>query len=95
MAASVLNSPRAVEMSLFVVRAFVRMREMLSSNKELAAKIAELERRLETHDTAIHDVIAAIKQLMQPAARPPRKIGFQREALLRPDALKIKCLPPR
>lgn len=91
MAASVLNSPRAVEMSLFVVRAFVRLREVLGTNKELAVKIAELERRLETHDTAIRGVLAAIKQLMQPAIRPQRKIGFQSDLPPRPKALKARA----
>jgi len=73
----VLNSKRAVEMSVFVVRAFVRMREMLANNRQLAAKINELDRRLETHDTAIQELIDAIKELMAPAGASKRKIGFQ------------------
>jgi phage regulator Rha-like protein len=77
MAATVLNSKRAVEMSVFVVRAFVRMREMLAKNRQLAAKINELDRRLETHDTAIQDIIEAIKELMAPEGPSKRKIGFQ------------------
>jgi phage regulator Rha-like protein len=77
MAATVLNSKRAVEMSVFVVRAFVRMREMLAKNRQLAAKIDELDRRLETHDTAIQDIIDAIKELMVPEGPSKRKIGFQ------------------
>jgi hypothetical protein len=77
MAASVLNSERAAEMSVFVVRAFVRLREMLSSNRQLAAKIDELERRLETHDTTIQDILDAIKELMIPEQPPGRKIGYQ------------------
>ena len=77
MAATVLNSPRAVEMSVFVVRAFVRMREMLANNRQLAAKINELDRRLETHDTTIQDIIEAIKELMVPEGPSKRKIGFQ------------------
>ena len=56
MAATVLNSKRAIQMRVFVVRAFVRMREMLANNRQLAAKIYELEGRLETHDTAIQDL---------------------------------------
>jgi phage regulator Rha-like protein len=76
MAATVLNSKRAIEMSVFVVRAFVRMREMLAKNRQLAAKIDELDRRLETHDSAIQDLIEAIKELMIPEAVPRRKIGF-------------------
>jgi ORF6N domain-containing protein len=77
MAATVLNSQRAVEMSVFVVRAFVRLREMLASNRELAAKIDELEHRLETHDTAIQDLLDAIKELMVPPEGPRGPMGFQ------------------
>jgi phage regulator Rha-like protein len=77
MAATVLNSPKAVEMSVFVVRAFVRLREMLGNNRQLASKIEELEQKLETHDTAIQDLIEAIKQLMMPEPGAKRKIGFQ------------------
>jgi hypothetical protein len=77
MAATVLNSKRAVQMSVFVVRAFVRLREMLATNRRLAGKIAELENRLDTHDSAIQDLIEAIKELMTPKERPRRRIGFQ------------------
>jgi len=77
MAASVLNSPRAVEMSIFVVRAFVRLREILASNRELAAKVTELDRRLKTQDAAIHDIVAAIKRLMKPPSRRIPRIGFR------------------
>src|SRR6266478_96065 len=80
MAATALNSKRAIEMSVFVVRAFVRMREMLLKNRQLAAKINELDRRLETHDTAIQDLIDAIKELMVPEETSKRKIGFQSPA---------------
>jgi phage regulator Rha-like protein len=77
MAATVLNSKQAIEMSVFVVRAFVRMREMLAKNRQLAAKINELDQRLKTHDTAIQDIIEAIKELMVPEGPSKRKIGFQ------------------
>jgi len=77
MAATVLNSKQAIEMSVFVVRAFVRMREMVAKNRQLAAKINELDRRLETHDTAIQEIIEAIKELMVPEGPSKRKIGFQ------------------
>jgi ORF6N domain len=69
MAASVLNSQRAVEMSIFVVRAFVRLNEILASNRQLAAKVMELDRRLSTQDVAIHNIVAAIKRLMRPPSR--------------------------
>src|ERR1700684_3583201 len=77
MAATVLNSERAVEMSVFVVRAFVRLREMLANNRKLAGKIDELENRLDTHDSTIQDLIEAIKELMKPEDPPRKSIGFQ------------------
>jgi phage regulator Rha-like protein len=77
MAATVLNSERAVQMSLFVVRAFVKIREMLAANRQIAAKIGELEERLDTHDASIKDLIDAIRELMIPPEGPRRKIGFQ------------------
>ncbi len=77
MAATVLNSKRAVQMSVFVVRAFVRLREMLATNRRLAGKIAELENRLDTHDSVIQELIEAIKELMVPKEPPRRRIGFQ------------------
>ena len=77
MAAAVLNSEKAVEMSIFVVRAFVRLREMLSANRRLAAKIEELDRKLESHDTAIIDLMEAIKELIAPEPASSRKIGFE------------------
>ncbi len=67
----------AVQMSVFVVRAFVRLREMLATNWRLAAKINELDSRLDTHDTAIQDIIEAIRELMAPKETPRRKVGFQ------------------
>jgi phage regulator Rha-like protein len=81
MAATVLNSKRAVQMSVFVVRAFVRLREMLATNRRLAGKIAELENQLDTHDSVIQDLIEAIKELMTPKVPPRRSIGFQLPAV--------------
>ncbi len=78
MAASVLNSPKAVEMSIFVVRAFVRLRSLLTSQKELVAKMTDLERKLTTHDKQILAIIDAIKQLMVPPPAPKKHpIGFR------------------
>lgn len=77
MAATVLNTARAVEMSLYVVRAFVRMREVIAASKELAKKLDELERRLDDHDDAIVEVVKAIRQLTAPTTlTPKRRIGF-------------------
>ena len=76
MAAMVLNSQRAIETSVYVVRAFVKLRETLSANKELAVKLVELERKIDTHDQAIAGILEAIRQLMSPP-RPKRGgIGF-------------------
>lgn len=76
MAATILNSPRAVEMTIYVVRAFVQLREMLTSNKEVAQKLAELERKLATHDQAITGIIKTIRELMNPPEPKKRPIGF-------------------
>jgi hypothetical protein len=77
MAATVLNSERAVQMSVFVVRAFVRLRDMLATNRRLAGKIFELENRLDTHDSTIQDLIEAIKELMMPEEPTRARIGFE------------------
>jgi len=77
MAATVLNSERAVHMSVFVVRAFVRLREMISTNRRLAVKIDELERRIDTHDSVTQNIIDVIRRLMMPKAQRRRRIGFQ------------------
>src|SRR5450631_412190 len=80
MAATILNSSRAVEMSVYVVRAFVQLRELLASNKELARRFAQLETRLDkkltTHDEAIAAILSAIRQLMHPPVPKRRPIGF-------------------
>ena len=77
MAASILSSQRAVEVSLYVVRAFVRLRELLSSNKELAKKLDELERKLSSHDRTIVQLVNAIRDLMAPPEpKKKRPIGF-------------------
>ncbi len=75
-AANVLNSPRAVMMGIHVVRAFVQLRDLLASNRELAQKFAELERKLATHDQAITGILKAIHELMNPPAPQRRGIGF-------------------
>jgi hypothetical protein len=78
MAASVLNSPRAVEASVFVVRAFVKLRSLLLNHKELGRKFQELESRLSNHDVAIQQLMQAIRKLMdEPPAPPKPKIGFR------------------
>ena len=78
MVASVLNTERAVQISVFVVRAFVKLREMLSTHKELAHKLAALERKLQNHDESIRSLVVAIRQLMRPPEpeTPKKRIGF-------------------
>ena len=66
MVASVLNSKMAIEVSVYVVRAFVKVREVLGAHSELAQKLTELERRVESHDTHIRSLFDAIRQLMEP-----------------------------
>src|SRR5438132_8937384 len=74
MAAMVLNSPRAVDMSVHIVRAFVRLRELIASNKELAKRLDELEKK---YDSQFKVVFDAIRELMTPLPLPPRRIGFR------------------
>lgn len=77
MLSSVLNSPQAIAVNIEIMRAFVRLREMLASNKDLAKKLEELERKLQTHDQAITGILTAIRELMTPPEPPKkRKIGF-------------------
>jgi hypothetical protein len=77
MAATVLATPRAVQASLYVVRAFVQLRQFLTSNKDLARRLEEHERKLTTHDQAIAGLVETIRQLMAPPApRRRRSIGF-------------------
>lgn len=76
MAANVLNSPQAVLMSVFVVRAFVRLREWSKTQSALAAKLVELEKRVSTHDHDLQEIVRAIRRLAVPPARARRHIGF-------------------
>ena len=77
MAASVLSSARAIEMSVFVVRAFVRMRDVARTNAEIAKQLALIERRVAAHDGALKEVFSAIRGLLQPPAKPKKAIGFR------------------
>ena len=82
MAANILNSPQAVQMSVFVVRAFVKMRGLLTDTRELARKLAALEKeltsRLDSHEAAIFDVLQRIMHLLDPptADAPAKEMGF-------------------
>lgn len=76
MLSSVLNSDRAVKVNIAIMRAFVKLRETLESNRELARKFNELRQRVGKHDEEIAAIIDAIRQLMAPPERPRRQIGF-------------------
>ena len=76
MLSSVLHSQRAVQVNIAIMRAFVRLREALSLHKELAHKLADLERQIEGHDQSIHTLFEAIRQLMTPPEQPRKEIGF-------------------
>jgi hypothetical protein len=94
MAANVLNSPEAVRMSVFVVRAFVQMRDLLGGTKELAKQLAALEKkltaRLDGHEVAIIEVLRRVMDILDPPPPPPdpprRRIGFQVEPEEKPVA---------
>ena len=103
MAANVLNSPEAVRMSVFVVRAFVKMRELLSGTKELAKQLAALEKkltaRLDGHEVAIIEVLRRVMDILDPPPPPPepprRQIGFHVEPEAKPKTKRKKNAQPR
>jgi ORF6N domain len=77
MAGNVLRSPRAVQMSLYVVRAFVRMREELLAHAAILKRLAQIDRKLLEHDVVLRDVVEKLMPLLAPPPEPPkRKIGF-------------------
>ena len=77
MLSSVLHSERAVQVNIAIMRAFVRLREVLSTHTELAHKLAQLERKIEKHDGEIKVIFDAIRQLMSPVVPKRKKIGFE------------------
>ena len=95
MAATVLNSKRAIEMSVFVVLAFVRMRRAIAGNRQILTKLAELEGRLEGHDTDIRELMEAIVELMSPAEATRTRIGFEAPSDAGHKALKGRTMPFR
>ena len=90
MLSSVLRSPRAIQVNIAIMRAFVSLRRMLASNETLARKLADLERRLEGHDQAIKSLFDVIRELMAPPAKPPREIGFHIKEASVPYRVKRK-----
>lgn len=86
MAASVLNSPQAIEASILIVRTFVKIRQMIASHKELNTKILQVERKLQDHDGAIRSLILTIDELMEEkVSKKIRQIGFSQSS---PDKAK-------
>jgi hypothetical protein len=76
MVSSVLRSKRAILVNIQIMRAFVKLREMLRTHKELALRLAELEKRIEGHDEEITAIFEAIRQLMEPPEKSTKRIGF-------------------
>ena len=79
MLSSVLRSKKAIQVNIAIMRAFVKLRQILSTNKELAHKLKKLEQKIEKHDTEIQAIFEAIRQLMKPLVQPKRRIGFHAE----------------
>ena len=77
MLSSVLKSERAIQVNIAIMRVFVRLKEIVSTHKELAHKLNELERKIEKHDEDIRTIFEAIRQLMSPLEKPKRRIGFR------------------
>jgi hypothetical protein len=80
MLSGVLHSRRAVQVNIAIMRAFVKLRQIISTHKELAHKLIELEKRTEKHDNEIQSIFGAIRQLMAPPPETPkRRIGFHHD----------------
>jgi hypothetical protein len=79
MLSSVLNSERAIQVNIAVMRAFIRLRRVIAAHEELARKFSELERKIEKHDVEIQSIFEAIRRLMAPPERPKRRIVFRQE----------------
>ncbi len=79
MLSSVLNSERAIQVNIAIMRTFVKLKEVLSTHKELALKFRALEMKVERHDEEIQTIFEAIRQLMTPPETPKRQIGFRVE----------------
>jgi len=77
MLSSVLRSRRAIQVNIAIMRAFVRLRQIIYTHKDLAHKLDLLERKIEKHDEEIHSIFEAIRQLMAPPEKPKRRIGFR------------------
>ncbi len=79
MLSSVLHSERAIQVNIAIMRAFVKLRQILSTHKGLAQKLKELKRKIEKHDTEIQAIFEAIRQLMTPPEKSKSRIGFRKD----------------
>lgn len=96
MAANILNSPRAVAMSVYVIRAFVKMREDQAANAAILKRLAEIDRTLLVHDAALRDIFEKLRPLLAPPPTPPRpEIGFHVKEAPLPYRIGRKPVPPR
>src|SRR5438874_13459936 len=87
MVANILNSPRAVAMSVYVIRAFIKMRQDLAANAAILKRLAEIDKTLLVHDTALRDIYQRLRPLLEPAPQPPKpEIGFH----IKEDALPYR-----
>jgi hypothetical protein len=86
MAASILNTPRAVEVSIFVVQAFVKLRQLALNHDEIVKKLTDLEGKVGAHDDALKQIVLALRKLMAPPDRPKRRIGFHAAGSESPNA---------
>jgi hypothetical protein len=96
MLSSVLKGQRAVEVNIAIMRAFVRLRQMLSLHQDLAVKLAELERKIEGHDGSIRSLFEAIRQLMTPLLQTRKEIGFhvkEGKVPYRAGRKTVRCQP--
>ena len=80
MAANVLNSPKAVAMSVYIIRAFLKLRETLAANQAILKRLAEIDKTLLQHDSALRDIYRKLQPLLQPPPElPRRRIGFNKD----------------
>jgi hypothetical protein len=92
MAATILNSPRAVAMSVYIVRAFVKLREDLAANAAILKRLAEIDKTLLIHDTALREIFQQLRPLLEPPPAPPKpEIGFHVKEDARPYRTKRKA----
>ena len=96
MASTILNSPRAVAMSVYIIRAFVKMREDLAANATILKRLAEIDKTLLTHDLALRDIYQKLRPLLEPPPAPPKpEIGFHVKEATVPYRVKKRPAGPR